>query len=320
MKKSIFLAVLAFCLIVPCRAQNSLGVADDYSRLSLIPIISDNTAIPPYAHDLLMNRLRQIVTRNGLGGDSYDQRFVITANFVEMSKEVSSSAPVMYSVNLDATLYIGDIATGTLFSSCSLGEIKGLAKTDNRAYLSAIKRISPDDPRVQRCLEEGKNKIIEYYNSQIDFLIAKAYAFADQEDYWDAIDLLMDVPDVCKDAYMKAMDAIGGIYQRKIDAESAVALAQAEAIWSATLSYDGAIQAAELLSMVHPQSSSAAGAASLNQKIATRIREVDKREWAYKVQAQKNEYNLSKAGIEAARAVGIAQAKRPVYYYNVRWW
>ena len=321
MKKIIAIITAIGCFVAVCQAQNNLGKADDYSKLALTPIVSDNTVIPDYAYDLLLNKLQQIVTKNGLGGDSFDQRFVITANMVELEKEVSSGVPTVYSVKLDATLYIGDLATGTLFASCPLGELKGMDKSDNRAYMSAIKRISPNDPRIQRFLDEGKVKIIEYYNAQIDFIIAKANALADQEQYWAAIYTLMDVPDVCKDAYNKAMDAVAKIFKRKIDTESAKALAQAQAIWNATLSYDGALQAAEYLSQVHPQSSSAAGAAALNKQIATRIREIDKREWNYIVQEQKNEYNLSRAAIEAARAVGIAQANRPVYNYtSVRWW
>lgn len=319
--KRVIATICSIAVLVPVFAQNNLGKADDMARLALAPYIASNTSVPDFAQSLLRAKLQQVVTMNGLGSVSFDERFVITANLVEVYKEISTSNPTIYSVKLYTTFYIGDLATGTLFSSCPIGEIKGAGKSDTQAYMNAIKHISVDNPYVHQCIEEGKTKIIEYYNTQIDFIISKAIALADEDEYDCAIAMLMDVPEICKDAYEKAMNAVGVLYQRKINAESAAALAEATAIWSATQSYDGALEAASYLSRVHPQSNSAAGAKNLNEIIAARVKAIDNREWNYTVQQQKYDYNVRLEGVKAAKEIGVALAKRPVYYNTiVRWW
>ena len=317
--KRIIIAILC-CFPIVCSAQNNLGKTDDVGGIIMTPFVATNTNVPEYAQAALINKLQQAVTVNGLGGDTYDQRFAITINMIELSKDVTSTVPTQYIVNVEPTVYIGDLSTGALFSSVSLGEIKGIGKSDNLAYIAAIKKINAKSPQLLSAIEKGKAKIIEYYNSQIDFLLANAKALTASEVFDEAIFLLMGVPSVCKDAYMKAMDAVGGIYQKKIDKESAQALARAKAIWSATLSYDGAMEAAEWLAEVHPNSSSAPEARRLSTQIARRVKEIDQREWDFVLKEQSNSHEQTMAEINALREIGVAQANRPIYNYEVLWW
>lgn len=303
-----------------CFAQNNLGKTDDIGGIIITPFVATNTNVPEYAQAALINKLQQAVTTNGLGGDTYDQRFAITINMVEMSKDVTSTVPTQYIVNVEPTIYIGDLSTGALFSSVSLGEMQGIGKSDNLAYIAAIRKINPKSPQILSAIEKGKAKIIEYYNSQIDFLLAQANALAAREAFDEAILLLMQVPTVCKEAYMRAMAAVEVIYQMKIDKESAEALANANAVWSATLSYEGALAAAEWLAKVHPNSSSVPEAKRLTMIIAGRLLEIDQREWDFVLREQANSHEQTMAEINAMREIGVAQASRPVYNYDVLWW
>jgi len=316
-----------------CVGQNTLASSDDLSRIALTPVILSNAKIPSYATSLVKNKLIQVVTQNGLGGNALDQRFIITANITEVSKEIAPTAPVMITIDLQPILYIGDQKTGNLYSSCVLPMIKGVGTNDTKAYLSAIKNMNISTQEVIGFVESGKIKIIEYYNSQIDFILSYAESLANQEKYEEAIALLFTVPSVCKDAYTRAMDKTSVIYQMKIDKESAINFNKAKQVWNADQSYDGAVAASRYLSNIHPLSSSVDDAEKLSNNIAERIRQLDNRAWNFTIrkyedfiQYKNNQLDYDREIklklIDAAKDVGVAQASRPITY-NVTmlsWW
>jgi len=338
------LLILLLLISINTVAQNNLKSADDISRISLTPVILSRSSIPSYASSLVKNKLVQAVTKNGLGSKGLDPRFIITANFVEVTRDNTPTAPPMIAITLLPTIYIGDAETGQLYSSCSLNQVKGVGTNETKAYLSAVKNLNLQGPDVHECIEKGKTRIIEYYNSQIDFIISKAQAFLDNEKYDDALMVLLSVPDVCKDAYLKAMDMTAVVYQQKIDKESLIMLNTANQIWNANQSYEGAERAAQYLSKIHPFSSSFKEASVLSETIAKRVKELDTREWNFKMKQYDDQQALinkkldygheermtsldyshseRQAMIQASKEVGLARAKQPVTYnYNyIRWW
>lgn len=320
MKKYILIAA-ALLFGASAFAQNEQGSTDDLGRISLTAMVASNSNLPEMTHKMMINKLNQITTKNGLGGIGLSTRFIITANVVEIDRQVTETAPPMTALVLQPTLYIGDIETGNLFASVTLGNVKSAGTTPDKAFMAALKNIKTDSPEIQAFVVKGKTRIIEYYNSQIDFIIKKAETLASEDQFDEAIVELLQVPEVCKDAYMKAMDKVGAIYQQKIDKEGAKLLAAAKNAWNANQSWDGAQEAAYYLNQIDPNSSSAAGAEALANQIAKRIKEVDKREWDFMVKQHNDSVSLEKARIDAAKQIGIAKAKQPVNYYNkINWW
>ena len=321
--KKIFAIIFLATAGILAAAQNNEGSMDDRGRIALTPVVLESSSIPAAASNVVLNKLTQIVTKNGLGADSFDPRFIITANVLEISHESTATAPVMQALVLSPTLYIGDAATGTLYASCTLKDIKGAGTNETKAYMQAIKMIRTDDPALQRFIETGKTRIIEWYNSQIDFLISEANALAGQGKYDEAIALLFTVPNVCKDAYNKAMNASADIFQQKIDVEGAALLNAATHAWNANQSWAGAQEAAGYLSQIHPLSSAVAGGMVLSKQIAARVKELDNREWNFAMKQFDASVSLESQRISAMAEVGKAMAKRPVNYYNMNsfgWW
>lgn len=315
------LILLSALLCVCASAQNNLGAADDADRIILTPFVAENASFPEYVANTVKNKLTQLASQYGVAGTCFDQRFIITANFTELTKEATATTPPMIALDLSPTLYIGDISTGALFASCSLPSLKGVGKNETKAYMAAIKGLKLNDPAIASFVEQGKSKIIEYYNSQIDFLLSQADALCGQDDFDGAIALLMTVPSVCKDAYKKAMSKSTAIFQKKIDKEGAILLNTARQVWNADQSYAGAQEAGEYLAQIHPNSSSYSDASKLSSEIAKRIKEVDKREWDFKLQQHNDEVKLESQAIEAAKAIGVAKAKQPITYNTkVYWW
>jgi len=278
--RRLFFILATLCLSVSVFAQNDYGKTDDEHRICLQPVIFEKSGVPSVNQNALINKLAQIATRNGIATDGSQSPFVITANVVRKSSEVTATAPVRFALDFEVSLYIGDKVTGQLFSSAVLPSVKAVATNEAKAYQQAINSIRPDNPEIQKFVADGKKKIVEYYNSQIDFILSQADALVKLEKYDEAIAILFSVPDVCKEARDTAMKACSSVFQTKIDREGAALLAEASYTWNAAADSAAAVKVVPILSKIHPLSSSAAGAAELSAKINGVLKEIGEKNTA----------------------------------------
>lgn len=317
-----FFTVISFCSFT-VNGQNEAGKADDAARIPIAAYVpKDLGDLTPTAQEALKTRLERIVTKAGLGGSSYDNRFIMTAKIVELDKEVSSTTPVVYFYNLEITLLIGDAVEGTLFSSQVI-ETKGSGNSETKAYMAAIKKIKDQDPKYTAFIDQAKTKIIEYFNAKCDFILKEAQSLVGQNEYQAAIATLSSIPEVCKDCYDKAMDAIGPIYQQQIDRQCKLDIAEAKNAWNASQDSNGANSASYYLGQIDPNSSCYDEAQRFSATIAKRIKELDQREWDFKLKQQQDNVDISKARIKAARDIGVAYGNNQPksITYNIRtWW
>ncbi|MBP5134891.1 MAG: hypothetical protein ILP24_03915, partial [Paludibacteraceae bacterium] len=140
-------------------------------------------------------------------------------------------------------------------------------------------------------------------------------AMAAQKEFDAALYTLSTVPDVCKECFDKATDMIPSVFKSKLDNECGENLAAAEAAWAER----NASLAAEYLSYITSDTKCYSDAVKLRNSIASKLDEIDKREWDLKV---KKEYDLKAKEIEAARAVGVAygQNQQPINItYKTLW-
>ncbi|MFZ4798399.1 MAG: hypothetical protein ACOYMA_12960 [Bacteroidia bacterium] len=320
MKKTKFylliIIALSFGLV---QGQNMAGKTDDIGRIVLAAYVPPQIEnMPDIAKNMLFNKLSQIATQAGMGGRANNERFIITANIILLTKDITSTAPPMYAYTLNITLYVGDGIEGTKFASHSI-TVKGVGESETKAYISALKNMKVNDPSYQTFIEKGKTKIIEYYNSKCDFIIKESQALASQNKYDEAIYKMTGVPEVCKECYDKCMEAIPPIYKKKIDKDCTVFLLQAKSIWSANQNSDGANQASALLSKIDPSAACFSEVKPTLKKIAARLKEIDNRVWEYTVREQVQKSEVINAYREIGVAYGNGQAKSVSYNVN-GWW
>ena len=317
--------LLSLLMIIGYNAysQNTLGKSDDAARITLAAYVPQQIdKMPDAARSILANKLNQIVTQNGMGGAANNERFIITANVNVISKDLTATAPPMTALVLEVTLYIGDGFVGTKFSSTSIS-VKGVGESETKAYISALKGISPTNSNIQSFVGNGKSKIIEYYNSKCDFIIKEAQTLVSQNNFEEAIFKLTSVPEVCKDCYDKCMDAVGPIYQKQIDRECKSKLMEANTAWNAAQDSYGADIAGGILAQIDPNASCYKEALALSNKIAQRIKEIDQRDWKLQLKEQQDNVDIQKATIKTIRDIGVAygNGQPKTVTYNVRgWW
>ena len=288
---------------------------NDIGRIVLNSYIPDEFNLPSQSKSQLKNNLNQISTFYGMGGNYIDGRFVLMAVINVLSKDIIAGPPQMIAQNFEITLYIGDAIEDKLFSSVTIS-LKGVGKNENESLINGIKNINQRNPVIKAAVEDGKEQIIAYFESNCDFIIRKALALDAQGKYDEAIYNLISVPEVCKDCYLKCLDNLEVIFQNKIDKECEAKLNEAKTKWAVAQNKTNAYEIANILATIDPYSSCINEVDLLIKNINSKLREDERREWEWKLKAYNDnlkfreaDVDMQKQKIEAYRQIGVEQAK-----------
>lgn len=241
MKRSIILIVLVISAINTLTyAQNNRSKMDDEARVAITTYIPRDVNFATSTQKKLKNIMNQMLTKNGIAGTK-NNRFILTSNIEVVNENILNSTTTLYQYTLNVNFYIGDGIDGILFTNISQ-EVTGVGETKAAAYTSALGKIKVTSSNLQDFVSEGKARIIEYYNTQCDFIMKEALAKADRKEFDSALQQLLAVPSVCKECYEKAQDQTVEIYKRKIENECQMNIMQARAEiaankWNEALKY-----------------------------------------------------------------------------------
>jgi hypothetical protein len=295
MRKIVFLLIFS-TLLSGLNAQVKL---DDFGRIILNSYLSDKINIPSESKELLKTKLSQIASNNGMGGSQANPRFIITANVNVGTKDIIAGPPQMIAQNLDITFFIGDALTNTVFANTTVS-LKGVGTNENKAFIEAIKTINPKNKDIAAFIEEGKNKIINYYSTNCNFIIKDAQTLVKQEKYDEAIYQLSMVPDVCQECYFKCLDTLSSIYQKKIDADCKTKLKDAKVIWTANQTPEGAEKAGDILSTINPMASCQTEVDVLIKSIDSKLKADEKARWQFKMKQYADKIAAQKEQVRIA--------------------
>lgn len=323
MRKIFFIILTLACLWPLCLK------AADVSDVVLSPYVFNNSNTPK-ANKILEDKLKRIVTQYGLysENDLNVTPFILTANAIESRNETTATVPPRTAVELSITFYVGNGEDGTLFSSCNM-DVNGVGNSLDQAYASAFKRINVNDPNIQETINQGKEKIIKYYEESSGAIIKKAEALAAKGNYDEAYGLLLQVPSVCSN-YETAQSLVTKYVQKENDNFNGDIIRQARSAWSADPTEAGASKAVQILGQMNNASSTKQSEAdALLKEISTRLQNVQDKELEAEKQRESHEHKLAmqREANEHARQiqvikgntkVAVARAKRPIY--RIWWW
>lgn len=314
MKKNILFLLFAVLFSLNANAQSS-----DLKGISVSPYVAPDSGVPTSAENVLESKLRNLISASGMISDP-NQRFILTAHVVPLTEDVTPTTPAKYVYTLSVTLYFGDGVNGKLFASSNF-ETKGVGDSKSKAYLSALRALNANDPKLKDMLKQAQVKVVEYYLSQGPSILKQAEAAAKTQNYDEAFFLLEQIPSACPDLYAKAADLKMKLYHNYISEEGSRDIAEATAIWNAGQDREAADKAGAILARINPQSPAFKEAQALHNKIAARIKVTEDREWNLTLQKQKDETAVRKAQLQASKELALAHAKnQPKTVYYVRWW
>jgi hypothetical protein len=316
--KNIILILLSFLSINNLKAQ----VSTDANRIILNSIVLDkDNKIPEEAKTQLLSKLTQISTKSGMGGNSLTQRFVIAAKINIQTKDIIAGPPQMIAMNSEIVFFIGDIETNQVFASYSI-LAKGVGGNENKALISSIQNININSSPLLDFTQNGKNKIIQYFTEQCDYIIKRAQTKAEQQLFDESIYDLMQVPEVCQSCFMKCLSAVQPIYKKKIDRDGEMKLNQARSKWNANQNRQGADEVSAILSSIEPESASYKNALIFSETIRVKIQEIEKRNWEFKMKKYNDAISLENQRIDFIRQAAIAYYQnqpRTIIYNRIIW-
>jgi hypothetical protein len=297
MRKITFTLLLFSASFLNLKAQKKLN---DVNRIVLNTYVPEQIeAFPSQAKSLLENKLSQISTNYGMGGSAINPRFVLMSNISVLSKDISPGPPQMTAMNLQVTLFIADAIDMKKYASTSI-DVKGVGvgNNENKAYIDAIKNINVNNTEIKSFIEDGKSKIVDYYNTQCDFIIRDAMSLSKKGEYDAAMFKLAAVPDICENCYMKTMDTMQFVYQQKIDKECMLIMRNAKTTWIANQNAEGASKVAEIINSISPFSTCEPDASNLLKEISLKLAADEKARWEFQIQKHKDAVKLKEEALK----------------------
>lgn len=268
--------------------------------------------LPEASVEVLRNKLGQAITVNGVEGGRFSQ-FAVVAQVSEIQEEVIEGVRPQYLKVITLNLSVCNAETGDKFSSKSL-RLKGAGTAADRAFNSAFAKLQ-DESAIASLLESAKSKIIAYYDSQINNILAQCKSYCVKQQYEEALCLLAAVPTCCQ-SYAKVQQELATTYQQYVDYDCAQKIQRARAIWAASQTREAALMAGAYLSAINPSSTCVEDAVVLMAQIQSRMGEG----WELEKELVRGTVSLEAARIEAARAIGVAYGQnQKAQTYNDHW-
>lgn len=294
--KRLYISLLALMCGVAIFAQTA-----PKENLALRVVVEDMVEpFPAAAKTQMENKLTTLLAQNGIASTDWQSQFVITAFVVPQTKDIISSAPTQIAETMDVTFYIADVYNQLVFSTTTL-PAKGVGNTEAKSYMDALRHINLSSSKLTAFVKEGKDKIVNYYNTQAPVIMEKAMNLAKMKDYNQALFLLATIPAEC-DAFSQANAKGLEVYQMYIDFECQKNLAAARAAWSAAQNAKGAAAAGEYLQLIYPDAACYDDAMNLYNEIKAKVLD----DWKFEMKKYQDSVDLEKQRITAWREVGVA--------------
>jgi hypothetical protein len=272
---------------------------NDINRITLNTYVPEQAEpLSAQAKNLLENKLSQISSNYGLGGSDINPRFVLSANVALLNKQLIPGPPTMTVINLQITLFITDVIEMKKYANTNL-EVQGVGDRGNetKAYIDAFKKINVSNPNIKKFIEEGKGKIVNYYNKQCEFIINESINLSKKGDYDAAMLKIAAIPDVCEKCYTNAMDTMQMIYQQKIDKECLLIMRNAKSTWIANQNAEGAKRVAEIVNSISPFSTCEPDLTIFMNEINSKLSADEKNQWNLQIQKYKDAVRLKEEAL-----------------------
>lgn len=296
--------------------MNALFSFSQDCNIALQPVVvpSADGSYYPQVESYLTNRLQNITLGVGETSSLSSKQFGIALSYNTLDKQVVGGVPTKIVYNINASLFIVDFKDKIVYSSCSL-ELKGIGNNETKALINCFKGLNVGNECIKTMIQEGKKKIINYYDENYTKIIAKAKADAGMKNYDAAIYSLLSIPE-CSKGYGAALEMLPIVYRQFVNQHCNENLAQARAAWYASPNSDGASVAGVYLSEIYPDASCYSDAMQLFKEIRKQMGE----EWKFMMKQYNDAIALERQQMNMMRDIALAYAKnQPKETINIFW-
>lgn len=285
--------------------------------ISLRPVVTpsaDGNAFPQVM-SYLTNRLRTLTSKANAVGGLENSQFAIAAGYDIINKQIVAGTPTKIIYDINIYLNIVDLKGEKVYSTYS-NELKGIGDNETKALINTFQKVSNSSRKISAFIQQGKQRIIDYYDTNYLNIIKEAQALAAMKNFDSAIYSLMMVPQCCK-GYDAAVKELKTVYQQFVNQHCNENLAQARAAWMAAPNSEGAATASVYLSEIYPDAACYGDALELVKEIKKQMGE----EWKFMMRQYADNISLERQRISAMREISIAYAnsKPKTEITNIFW-
>lgn len=299
MKNLLNKIVLCFCTCGACTTLQTMAQECDIPVA--VVLLQQDEEVPEASEQMFNNALTRIAVQNGMNAELPYSQFVLAGRCDILDKNIVAGPPTKQSYKLGITLYVADIYNKKKFASAYL-EINGVGNNDVKAYNNAFSQLRPKSTQIEKLLETGKAKIIDYYNTQYVNILKEANRLADMQRFEESLALVTAIP-TCSKGGEKATQEGLKIYSRYRDRYNLQLLNKARGIWAAGQDQTSAREVADILLKIDPEAACYNDALSLAKEIKSQVRsdlDLEMREKYH------DKVKIEEQRIEAIRAIGVA--------------
>lgn len=290
-------------LLSLCLLATQLWAFGQTCDIPLQVVVDDAEGLSEQSANYIKNVLHHTMVSGNDVTTIENSQFGIVVKSDVVDKHILAGAPQKTILNLNISLYIGDVREGTLFSSLSL-QVNGVGNNDTKAYNNAFRKLNASNINLKAFADKGKKKIIEYYDRNYDKIIKKANTQASMHNYEEALYHLLSIPECCN-GYDKAISEVKKVYQQYVNRQCEENLAQAQSAWLSGYSKENAAIAGAFLAEIYPDAACYGDA----KKLASEIKKHMGEEWKFEMKQWSDQVSIEKQRLTYAREIALAFAQ-----------
>lgn len=266
-----------------------------------IQLDEEFTNVPDAAASVLYQSINRIATKNGLTTEGQTTPFVLTAHCDVLDKANLAGPPIQTVYNLGLTLYLADTYTKKKFGTAYI-TLNGVGNGEVKSYINAFGRINANSKEVVDLINNGKARMMKYYDTQYPNIISEAQRLASLHKYEEALATVLSIP-LCSKGGTQAQRYGLQLYTKYLDRMNLFLLNRAKAVWTAGQDQQTAYDACEILAQIDPDAACYGDAEKLMKEIKGQVRSDIDFEMRQKYNDQ---IQLERDRISSARVVGVA--------------
>jgi len=257
----LFFLIIVFTASAQKKSSNEISM-DDIGRIGFFTdVMLADKDFDGRALQKVKQGLDRMLLKESMG-KSIDERFGLVAKPIIYSKEKTSTTPPKYFYEFGIDIIAIDYQEKTKYGVYSYDGLTGMNANSQRALMSGLKKFK-SNRGFSEFIEEVKQKIIDFYESNCDFIITDAETNASNDNFDESLKILASIPKVCKSCYDIAQEKLREIYVKKLERECQSLVAEASSL-IASEEWEGA---AMVLKKVLPGISCHAEAIALIEKV-----------------------------------------------------
>lgn len=306
MKRLLFSCLLAVGMVVHAQVGINIDslmndMPDVGDNIYISVVVSDKDQYQPEATRLLENNLNTVIGKGGFIDSEGSSPFFIATSYNLLSKDIIPGLPSRISQEVQFNFIIGDAKENKVFASYACS-VRGVGTNEQKAIISAIRRIPWSDETFTNFINEGKKCITDYYNIRIPQIVEEAKLLEKQGKYEQAISCLTTVPKACRQ-YNNCMRMALQVYQNMIDHRAYEWLSRAKSTWASSPNKAGADRTIALMDSIPSGSKYESEVDALISDIKSRVKEIDDQEWQLKMEKIKAQNRAADRQLMATKTV-----------------